>query len=113
VWLASTAGGLAEQTRWRLQCDRWSRLYHPAIARLVDYGIVGETAPFEASRGLSGKFVSLLSGRRLLASLKSQVSSLKSQGVRPASRGRLSNWSDPERNPVLDSAVFAVPPRER
>ena len=50
VLLASRAGGLAEQTRWTLRCDRWSRLYHPAIARLVDYGVVGEMRRFEAWR---------------------------------------------------------------
>ncbi len=48
--LASTAGGPREQTRWTLRCDRWARLYHPAIARLVDYGIVGEMRRFEAWR---------------------------------------------------------------
>ena len=48
---ASTAGGPSEQTRWTLRCDRWSRLYHPAIARLVDYGLVGEMRRFEAWRG--------------------------------------------------------------
>jgi DNA-binding NtrC family response regulator/tetratricopeptide (TPR) repeat protein len=46
--VSSTAGSLSEQTRWTLRCDRWSRLYHPAIARLVDYGIVGEMRRFEA-----------------------------------------------------------------
>ena len=50
VLLASTAGGPREQTRWALRCDRWSRLYHHAIARLVDYGIVGEMRRFEAWR---------------------------------------------------------------
>ena len=50
VLLASTAGGPCEQTRWTLRCDRWARLYHPAIARLVDYGIVGEMRRFEAWR---------------------------------------------------------------
>ncbi len=50
VLLVSTAGGPREQTRWALRCDRWSRLYHPAIARLVDYGIVGEMRRFEAWR---------------------------------------------------------------
>ena len=51
VLLASTAGGPCEQTRWALRCDRWSQRYHPAIARLVDYGIVGEMRRFEAWRG--------------------------------------------------------------
>ena len=46
----STAGGPSEQARWTIRCDRWSRLYHPAIARLVDYGIVGEMRRFEAWR---------------------------------------------------------------
>ena len=50
VLLASTAGGPCEQARWALRCDRWSQLYHPAIARLVDYGIVGEMRRFEAWR---------------------------------------------------------------
>jgi DNA-binding NtrC family response regulator/tetratricopeptide (TPR) repeat protein len=48
--VASAAGGPSEQARWTLRCDRWSRLYHPAIARLVDYGIVGEMRRFEAWR---------------------------------------------------------------
>jgi len=42
VFRTSTAGGATEQMRWTNRCDRFARLHHPAMARLVDYGIFGE-----------------------------------------------------------------------
>src|SRR5262249_35281485 len=49
--LVSSAGGRSEQLRWTARCDLLSRLAHPALARLVDYGPVGETRRFEAWNG--------------------------------------------------------------
>ena len=45
-----SAGGPTEQTRWGVRCDLLQKLHHRAIARLVDYGAVGETERFEAWR---------------------------------------------------------------
>lgn len=43
-------GGAAEQRRWAGRCDRFARLWHRDIARLVDYGGLGDTHRFEAWR---------------------------------------------------------------
>jgi DNA-binding NtrC family response regulator/tetratricopeptide (TPR) repeat protein len=49
VWLTVTsAGGESEQRRWTIRCDLFQKLHHPAIAMLVDYGLVGEGQRFEA-----------------------------------------------------------------
>src|SRR5262249_54168083 len=41
-------GGVAEQARWAARCAWWHRLRHRAIAPLVDFGLIGECARFEA-----------------------------------------------------------------
>src|SRR5258706_14192842 len=48
VLTIGTAGGQTEQARWSTRCDALQRLHHPALAPLVDFGIVGETSRFEA-----------------------------------------------------------------
>jgi len=48
--ITSVPGGPAEQTQWALRCDWFFRLRHRAIARLVDYGVLGGTERFEAWR---------------------------------------------------------------
>jgi len=51
VWLTVTsAGGEGEQRRWMIRCDLFQKLHHPAVAMLVDYGLVGEGQRFEAWR---------------------------------------------------------------
>jgi DNA-binding NtrC family response regulator len=45
-----SAGGETEQRRWMVRCDLFQKLHHPAIALLVDYGLVGEGRRFEAWR---------------------------------------------------------------
>jgi len=51
VWLMMTsAGGESEQRQWMIRCDLFQKLHHPAIAKLVDYGLVGEGQRFEAWR---------------------------------------------------------------
>ena len=40
--------GCTDQTRWAVRCDALHALHHPAIARLVDYGRLGESQRFEA-----------------------------------------------------------------
>ena len=50
VLIVSTAGGPGEQLQWALRCGRYAHLHHPAIARLLDYGRLGETRRFEAWR---------------------------------------------------------------
>jgi DNA-binding NtrC family response regulator/tetratricopeptide (TPR) repeat protein len=44
----SAAGGQTEQRRWALRCDTLQKLHHPAVARLLDYGAIGESQRFEA-----------------------------------------------------------------
>src|SRR5262245_65759837 len=46
----ASAGGESEQRRWMIRCALFQKLHHPAIAMLVDYGIVGEGRRFEAWR---------------------------------------------------------------
>src|SRR2546428_9055348 len=48
VLIVTSADGVSEQRRWALDCERWQKLHHPAIARLVDYGAVGASQRFEA-----------------------------------------------------------------
>ena len=43
-----SGGGVAEQQRWHARCGWLHAVQHGAIAPLVDYGLVGETARFEA-----------------------------------------------------------------
>ena len=50
VLAVTSAGGPTEQTRWGVRCDLLQKLHHRAIARLVDYGALGETQRFEAWR---------------------------------------------------------------
>jgi DNA-binding NtrC family response regulator len=51
VLLAITsAGGETEQRRWMIRCALFQKLHHPAIAMLLDYGLVGEGRRFEAWR---------------------------------------------------------------
>ena len=44
----ASAGGESEQRRWTLACDALQKLHHPAVASLIDYGIVGDSQRFEA-----------------------------------------------------------------
>jgi len=44
------AGDAREQARWLVRCDALHRLTHPAIAQLVDYGVLGIDRRFEAWR---------------------------------------------------------------
>ena len=48
--ITSSAGGAAEQLRWALRCQRFASIHHPSIARLLDFGALGETRRFEAWR---------------------------------------------------------------
>ena len=50
IVLTSSAGGASDQVRWSIRCDRFFRLRHRSIARLVDYGLVGQAMRFEAWR---------------------------------------------------------------
>jgi DNA-binding NtrC family response regulator/tetratricopeptide (TPR) repeat protein len=43
-----SSGGEREQRQWALRCDVLQKLHHPSIARLIDYGSVGESQRFEA-----------------------------------------------------------------
>jgi DNA-binding NtrC family response regulator/tetratricopeptide (TPR) repeat protein len=44
----SASGGQSDELRWASRCGRFSRLFHPLLARLLDYGGLGESRRFEA-----------------------------------------------------------------
>jgi DNA-binding NtrC family response regulator/tetratricopeptide (TPR) repeat protein len=44
----SSSGDEREQQQWTLRCDSLQKLHHPAMARLIDYGVVGQSQRFEA-----------------------------------------------------------------
>jgi DNA-binding NtrC family response regulator len=46
----ASAGGETDQQRWMIRCDLFQKLHHPAVAILVDYGLIGEAQRFEAWR---------------------------------------------------------------
>ncbi|MEO8257343.1 MAG: sigma-54 dependent transcriptional regulator [Acidobacteriota bacterium] len=48
--IVTSAGGDSDQRRWALRCDVLQRLHHPSMARLIDYGALGESRRFEAWR---------------------------------------------------------------
>lgn len=50
----SSAGGATDVRQWSTRCSRLAVLHHPHMARLLDFGLVGEGRRFEAwSGGLS------------------------------------------------------------
>src|SRR5262245_43788955 len=44
----ASAGGVSEQLRWVERCSVLRALRHPAMAPLVDYGLLGVSSRFEA-----------------------------------------------------------------
>jgi two-component system response regulator AtoC len=49
VWMEeSSAANDDEQRQWVMRCDELFRLRHPAMATLIDYGLIGATRRFEA-----------------------------------------------------------------
>src|ERR1700680_4592731 len=50
VRTVSSAGAETEERQWAIRCDGLQKLHHPSIARLIDYGAVGESKRFEAWR---------------------------------------------------------------
>src|SRR6185503_5494330 len=48
VLSVTSAGGVTDQRRWLLECERLQKLHQAGSARLVDYGAVGESQRFEA-----------------------------------------------------------------
>jgi len=48
VLVVGSAGGVSEQLRWVDRCNAFRGVHHPLIARLVDFGLVGEASRFEA-----------------------------------------------------------------
>ncbi len=48
VLSVSSAGGPTDQLRWAARCDWFQRLFQPSLARLLDYGLIGESRRFEA-----------------------------------------------------------------
>ena len=53
VLTMSSAGGPTDQLRWAARCDWFQQLLQPSLARLLDYGLIGETRRFEAWQCLS------------------------------------------------------------
>jgi transcriptional regulator with PAS, ATPase and Fis domain len=50
ILMIASAGGPSDQLRWAARCDLLQRLHHPSLARLLDYGGLGESQRFEAWR---------------------------------------------------------------
>ena len=48
IVVLSSSGDEREQQQWALRCDTLQKLHHPARARLIDYGVVGQSQRFEA-----------------------------------------------------------------
>lgn len=48
--VTSSVGGPSDQQRWLTRCDRLATLHQPDLARLIDFGWVGESGRFEAWR---------------------------------------------------------------
>ena len=48
VLVVGTAGGVSDQLRWTDRCSALRALEHHSIARLVDFGLLGEASRFEA-----------------------------------------------------------------
>jgi len=46
--MTSSAGGPADQLRWATRCDWFQQLFQPSLARLLDYGLIGDSRRFEA-----------------------------------------------------------------
>jgi hypothetical protein len=46
--IVGSAGGISEQLRWTARCDALYSLRHPAMAPLLDYGLIGDCSRFEA-----------------------------------------------------------------
>ncbi|HEY2907056.1 MAG TPA: sigma 54-interacting transcriptional regulator [Vicinamibacterales bacterium] len=46
--IVTSAGGVSDARRWSVRCDALQKLRHRSIARLLDYGAVGEHQRFEA-----------------------------------------------------------------
>ena len=46
--VVGSAGGVSEQLRWVARCDALRSRHHPAVAPLVDFGLVGAFSRFEA-----------------------------------------------------------------
>jgi DNA-binding NtrC family response regulator len=100
VMVISSAGGAAEQLRWALRCQRLARLHHPSLARLLDFGMLGEARRFEAWRA-SGVW----NGSRLLAvhALRQANALLQANYTTITAAARVHTWNA---HPavVLDSA---------
>ncbi len=46
--IITSAGGVSDERRWAVRCDVLQKLRHRSIARLLDYGAIGEHQRFEA-----------------------------------------------------------------
>jgi DNA-binding NtrC family response regulator len=46
--IVTSAGGVSDERRWSVRCDVLQKLRHRSIARLLDYGAIGEHQRFEA-----------------------------------------------------------------
>ncbi len=79
----STAGGASEQAIWAARCARFAALRHPAIARLVDYGISGEMRRVEAWAATAP---AVIVGAERAAAIRSAEAFLGAEGLSPPER---------------------------
>ena len=88
--ITSSAGGAAEQRRWALRCQRFANIHHPSIARLLDFGALGEARRFEAWRAGG-----VWNGARAVAAhaLSQANMLLRAPDATTTSAGRIHTWN--------------------
>ena len=90
------AGGVSEQLRWAERCAMFHTLHHRAIARLLDFGPLGESSRFEAwaCAALSRGSRELASSVHAAATKFLHASGLTSAGLMPESVQRARNGAE-------------------
>ena len=88
--ITSSAGGASEQRRWALRCQRFANIHHPSIARLLDFGALGEARRFEAWRAGG-----VWNGAQILAThaLGQANMLLRATDATATSAGRVHTWN--------------------
>lgn len=100
-FVIGTAGGESEQVRWAARCRVLQNLHHQCIARLVDYGAIGESQRFEAW-GCGARFVG--AGAERERALVRAAAFLRARGL---TVGRAAAVSI-HRGPVTSRAVYLL-----
>jgi DNA-binding NtrC family response regulator/tetratricopeptide (TPR) repeat protein len=116
------AGGVSEQLRWAERCATFHALHHRAIARLLDFGPLGESSRFEAwaCEALSRGSRELASSVHAAATRFLHASGLTSAGLMAESMQRARNgaevWVPPDDSGYLrdgDAPADSLPLSDR